>query len=60
MIKSWPGSIEDMGIPLLPNEPSSNHEDFHEEVGVELIPGFCHHRAKCTTLGLVFPIGNPI
>jgi hypothetical protein len=30
-------------ISLLPNEPSSNHKYFHEEVGVKLVSCFSHH-----------------
>jgi hypothetical protein len=39
-IKGWLGSIEDVVIPMLPDEPDNNHENFHEKVVAELASSF--------------------
>jgi hypothetical protein len=42
-------SIKDSVISLLSNEPSTQHEDLHEERFVELAIGFLHHLMKGET-----------
>jgi hypothetical protein len=42
----WGASVKDECIPLLPDEPSSYQEGFHEEFILEFAPCLIHHGEK--------------
>jgi hypothetical protein len=45
--KGWLSPVKDGVVHLLPNEPSSNYKDFHEERAAEIAFCLLHHSMEC-------------
>jgi hypothetical protein len=45
-VNGWLPSIEYVIVPLLPDQPSSNHKDFHEEGTCTILSSIVHHDMK--------------